>query len=172
MAEDIRARQLMLRDFAKIRSDQSLAEALEALVAVQSQEKIPNALIVTDTSGAYEGLLTARLLARSLLSLWMPEKNVREDENRLEEELLDVVQDRLRMRVHDALIRGIPVARPEDRLLRLIEVACDKRLEFIAVVEDGAVLGIVPVTGVFQATVSLALTPDDEGIRFDQKAGN
>ena len=161
MAEDIRARQLMLRDFAKIRPDQSLAEALEALVAVQRQEKIPNALIVTDTSGAYEGLLTARLLARSLLSLWMPEKDVREDEDRLGEEFLDIVQNRLRMRVHDALIRSIPVVSPEDRLLRLIEVACDKRLEFIVVVED-----------VFQATVSLALTPDDEGIRFDQKAGN
>ena len=139
---------------------------------MQRQEKIPNALIVTDTSGAYEGLLTARLLARSLLSLWMPEKDVREDEDRLGEEFLDIVQNRLRMRVHDALIRSIPVVSPEDRLLRLIEVACDKRLEFIVVVEDGAVLGVVPVTGVFQATVSLALTPDDEGIRFDQKAGN
>ena len=31
MAEDIRARQLMLRDFAKIRPDQSLAEASRAV---------------------------------------------------------------------------------------------------------------------------------------------
>jgi len=41
-------------------------------------------------------------------------------------------------------------------------------LEFLPVVDAGKVLGLVPVTAVFQATASLTLTPEHEGIRFEQ----
>ena len=169
MAENIIARDLMLADFASIRSDQTLGEALHALIELQSREQTPNALVVLEKDSIYEGLLTARLVAKSLLALWMPEKAVREDELRLEKELLDVVQDRLHLKVHDALIRGLPTVAPDDRLLRLIEIGCEKRLEFVPVLDDGHVLGLVPVTAIFQAAAGLALTPEDEGIRFEQK---
>ena len=42
------------------------------------------------------------------------------------------------------------------------------RLEFLPVLEDGRAVGLVPVTALFRATAALALTPEDQGIRFDQ----
>ena len=50
-------------------------------------------------------------------------------------------------------------------------IGCEKseQLEFVPVVDDGHVLGLVPVTAIFQAAAALALTPEDEGIRFDQE---
>ena len=87
MAEDIRARDLMLREFTKIRSDETLASVLDALVAVQGKKRIPNAVIVTNADGAYEGILTARLLAKSLFALWQPEQAVRDDDQRLDDRL-------------------------------------------------------------------------------------
>ena len=114
----------------------------------------------------YLGLLTARLLFKSLLTLWMPATSVRADEEQLQRELLDVVMERGQLEVRDALIRGLPVAAPDDRLLALIELCCDKRLEFVPVVDGRHVVGLVPATEIFAAAASLALTPEDEGIQM------
>jgi hypothetical protein len=42
------------------------------------------------------------------------------------------------------------------------------RLDFVAVVEDGRPVGFAPVTAIFQAVAGMALTPGDEGVRFDR----
>jgi CBS domain-containing protein len=168
MPDAVTAESLMLRHFERLRSDKCLRDAMHALVHVQSQDDIPNVLVVVDEHGEFEGLLTARLLFRSLLALWMPGHAVRSDPEQLDQALLQLVDDRADLAVHDALIRGLPVAAPGDRLLRLIRIATEHRLEFVPVVEDKAVLGLVPVTEVFRATAALALTPDDEGIRFER----
>lgn len=164
---DIDGRQLMLREFASIGADQSLGDAMQLLLETQKDALRPNVVAVIDVDGVFEGMLTARLLERSLLALWMPDQALREDPEQHEKQLLDVVQERLQLRVHDALIRGLPSAAPDARLLDLIVIGCDQKLEFIPVVEDRRIVGVVPITSVFQAAASLALLPDDEGIRFD-----
>ncbi len=167
MADVIRARDLLHSEFETVSADATLADVLAGLVAVQERSEIPNALVVLDAAGAYEGLLTSRLLARSLFALWMPVPAVKESEVRLHRELLDVVLERLHVPVRDALVRGIPVVSPDARLLEMIEAGAGAQLEFLPVVENGAALGLVPVTAVFTATASLVLTPGDEGIRFE-----
>ena len=170
MTRNITARDLMLHDVAGIDADKSLGEAMQKLVDLQADAEIPNALVVLDEHGHYEGVLTARLLCRSLLTLWMPGETAHRDEAALEKELLEVVRERSRLRVHDTLTRGLPTAAPNDRLLLLIDMACDRHMEFIPVVDRGKVLGLVPVTQIFQSAASLALTPEHEGIRFDPEA--
>ena len=163
------ATDLMLHNVTKARADHTLGEAMQALVDLQGESEVPNALVVLDANGRYEGILTARLLLKSLLTLWMPSRAAHKDEAMLEKELLDIVHERSKMAVHGALIRGLPTAAPSDRLLALVEIACDKRLEFMPVVDDGRVVGLVPITQIFLAVASLALTPEHEGIRFDQE---
>ena len=170
MTKDITARDLMLHDVAGIDANKTLGEAMQKLVDLQADAEIPNALVVLDEYGNYEGVLTARLVCRSLLTLWMPGKTAHRDESLLEKELLEVVRERSRLKVHDTLMRGLPTAAPTDRLLLLIELACDRHMEFIPVVDRGRVLGLVPVTQIFQSAASLALTPEHEGIRSDQEA--
>ncbi len=160
----------MLHEFATFRSDRTLGEALGDLVELQADPHRANALAVVSAEGEFEGIVTAHLLCKSLVALWMPAKSLREDAARLQRELLEMVADRNELKVHDALIRGLPTVAPESRLLDLIEVGCEQRLDFIPVVEDDQLLGLVPITAVFQAVASLALTPEDEGIHFDEDA--
>ena len=171
MADNIVARDLMLRDIERIDGERSLAEAMRTLVELQEDPARANALAVVDAEDRYDGLLTARLLLRSMLALWMPSKSLRDDPAVLHKELLDAVADRTHLHVHDALIRGLPTAAPDDRLLTLIEYGCDQKLEFVPVVDSGELLGLVPVTEIFQATAGLALTPEHEGIRMDRPKG-
>ncbi|MHC4811853.1 MAG: CBS domain-containing protein [Planctomycetota bacterium] len=171
MGEHIVARDLMLQDVAGIRGDQTVSEAMQALVDLQADAEVPNALVVLDAEGRYHGILTARLLCKTLMKLWAPDKAAGADQTLLEQELLDMVRDRGKLKVQDALIWDQPTAAAGDRLLPLVELACDKRLEFIPVVDNGHVLGLVPVTQIFLAAAGLALTPEHEGIRFDQEPG-
>lgn len=167
VAENITAKDLMLTEYASIASDRSLGEALAILVGLQNDASRANVLVAEDAEGRFEGIVTAHLLCKSLLSLWMPAKSLREDCLGLEQELLAVVGDRNELRVHDNLIRGLPTVLPSARLLEMIEAACEQRLAFLPVVEEKRALGLVPVTAVFQAVADLALTPEDEGIHFD-----
>ena len=98
MTENIAARDLMFRTFTEVRADQTLGEAMRALVEAGADAAVPNVLAVVDDGGRFEGLLTARLILKSLLTLWMPSKALREDEMQLEEELLSLVEERSGMR--------------------------------------------------------------------------
>jgi len=167
-ADRLVARELMGTRFATIERDQPVAAAIERLIAVAAESGMPNALVVLDAEGRYEGILTAKLLIRSLMALWSPARPVREDPLLLETDLLDLAADRGHMRAHDALVHGLPVAQPEERLFALIERVCEMELEYLPVVEEGRAIGLVPATELFYAVARLALTPDDEGIRLER----
>jgi CBS domain-containing protein len=169
MAENLVARDMMLTSFKHIAEDQSLADALSALLEVASDPERATVLVVVHGDGSYAGLLTSRLFLRSLLALWMPGKDVRRDEERLTRELLGVVGDRLGIRVGDTMIRGLPTVGPDERLGRLIEKACDAQMEFLPVLEGRRAIGLVPVNGIFHAAASFALTPKHRGIDLQDR---
>ena len=169
MAENVRARDLALTDFASVDQSDRIAVALTMLIEVQGHEHRPKALIVHDGNGGFVGMLSARLLARVLVAEWSPSADDL-GEAALETELLAAVRARLDLSVGEVLLRDLPQVAPDARLLEMIRATCERRIEYLAVVEDGRPFGLVPVTAIFQATASLALTPDDEGIRFDQDA--
>ena len=142
---------------------------MQALVDLQADKEIPNALVVLDEDGRYDGILTARLLCKSLAARTTPDENAGTAMPKTE--LLQLVRRRSQMKVRDALNRDLPTVAPGDRLLLLIRLASDERPEYLPVVDNGYVRGLVPVTRIFLAAASLALTPENEGIRFDQDTG-
>ncbi len=166
MPDNVRARDLALRNFATVDRHDRLGVALNALIELQAREDMPNALIVQDVDGGYIGVLSARLLVR-VLSSGVPSCDGLDAETH-ETRLLEGVRDYLDRTVTDLLPSDLPSVTPDSRILALIRACCESRLEYIPVVEDGRPFGIVPVTAVFQATASLVLTPEDEGIRPDQ----
>ena len=167
MADNVRAMDLALTDFASIDQGQRLAVAMTTLIELQGDPNRPKALIVNDAAGNYVGMLSARLLARVLVADWSPST---EDMSAaaLESELLEAVRRRLDLSVGEVLLKDLPKVAPDARLLEMIRATCERRIEYLSVVDGGRATGLVPVTAIFQATASLALTPDDEGIRFDQ----
>lgn len=158
MADQIIARDLMRADFERIRTDQTLGEAMAALRDTAREHRLPSALMVVDENDAFRGMLTAKLLIRILVGTGEVDDAA----------LLQVASERRKERVGDNLIEGIPVVAPEDRLLTMIRRGVDTRLDFVAVVDDGRPVGFAPITAIFQAVAGIALTPGDEGVRFDR----
>jgi len=156
MTDGITARDLMRTDFQRIRTDQTLGEAMTALRDLRGKQ--PSALMVVDDHDVFQGMLTARLLVRILAGDADPDDAV----------LLQNASDRLEHPIGDCLIQGIPVVAPEDRLLTMIRRGIATRLDFVAVVDDGKPVGFAPVTEIFQTVAGMALTPDDEGVHFDR----
>tara|TARA_R110002072_G_scaffold87129_1_gene196557 strand:+ start:12217 stop:12705 length:489 start_codon:yes stop_codon:yes gene_type:complete len=162
MTEVIRARELMRTDFLRIRTEQTLRDAMVALRGTQGEAGMPSALMVVDNDGKYRGVLTARLLIRLLAG-------GHDDEGEIDDMmLLASARDRLSTQIGDELVQDIPVVAPDDRLLTLIRRGAPMRLDFVPVVEDGRPVGFAPITAIFQAAAAMALTPEDEGIRFDR----
>ena len=172
MAEGICARDLMRTEFVRIEADKTLGDAVATLLATQREARLPSALMVVDGDDHYLGMLTARLLIRLLVgsagtagtaaAAPTPEP-VAEDLS-----LLVAARERLAVRIADVLVAGIPIVAPQDRLLTLIRRGVTVRLDFVPVVEHGKPVGFAPVTAIFQAAAGIALTPEDEGVRFDR----
>ena len=169
MARNVTARDLLVSGVRSLPGDRSLHQAMRALVDLQDDPALPNALLIVDADGNYQSVLTARLLLKSLLPLWMPSKAVRDDDAVLERELFALLAERGKLQVQDALIRGLPNVGPDARLLEMIGATCEQRLEYLPVVAAGKAIGVVPVNALFAATAGLALTPEHEGIRLDRE---
>lgn len=162
MVNGICARDLMRTDFVRIRIDQHLGDAMVALHGAQGEAGMPSALMVVDGDDQYRGMLTARLLIR-LLAAGHEEGHEIDDMT-----VLTVARDRLTTAIGDVLVEDVPVVAPEDRLLTMIRRGAPMRLDFVPVVDDGRPVGFAPITAIFEAAAGMALTPEDEGIRFDR----
>lgn len=162
MAEGIRARDVMRTDFVQVRVDQTLGEGMAKLRAAQVRDENPNALVIVDAEGAFVGMLTAKLLIRVLVGT-PPEEEAPEDD-----ELLERARQRLADPIGQTSLPEIPVVGPDDRLITMIRRGIPTRLDFVPVVDAGRPVGLAPITEIFQAAASLALTPEHEGIRFDR----
>jgi len=160
------ARDLAVNGVRILNGERPVRDAFDELIALRSEPGEPNVVVIVDAEGLYEGLLTARLLLRSLLALWRPTRSIREDVERFDEELLELARERCVLPVRTVLVRGLPTAAPDDRLPTLIELACEERMEFLPVVEDRRLSGVVPIGRLFHTVASLALTPGDEGIHL------
>lgn len=163
---NIIAGDLMVQEVAGIRGDQTLGEAMNALVDLQQDKEIPDALVVLDESGQYQGVLTARMLCKSLAKSPACDGEARTPLGT--RQLLELVQERSHTRVDDALVPDLPTVAPGERLLSLIRLASDQRAEHLPVLDNGKVRGLVPVTRIFLAAAALVLRPEDEGIHFDR----
>lgn len=159
MADVIRARDLMRPEFTQVCTDRTLGEAVTALREAQAIERLPDALMVVDPGGHYAGMLTAKLLIRILVGA---------SEGSEEVELLLAARERLPRLIADTALPEVPVVEPADRLLTTIRRGLPTRLDFVPVVENGRPCGFLPVTVIFEAAASIALTPEHEGIQFDR----
>ncbi|MCA8957770.1 MAG: CBS domain-containing protein [Planctomycetes bacterium] len=166
MNENVRARDLMHGNLTEVQVEQPLRDAMAELIALHDRPDRAKVLVVVDAEHHYVSVLSARLLARSLLSHWTPEET--HSDEQMEAAVLAAVRQRLDEPIGAVLLPDLPHVTPDSRLLDVIEQSCARKLEYLPVVENGRAVGVVPVTAIFDATAALVLRPEDEGIRFDQ----
>ncbi len=165
--EDITtARSLMKAEFRTIESGQPLREALEVLLDFR-EKTTPVPVVVVHTDGRYAGLFTPLAVFKSLLQ----KQRLDQLGNIPEKELLSAMDGQLDLPVAEAMIADAPHAGPDDRLLALLEMNSERRLEITPVLEDDRVIGILYVTDIFNAAASLAITHDTDVISLPAKWG-
>lgn len=168
MAENVCARHLMLTNFETVRLDENLGVAIRRLVGLQEHAGLPKALAVIGADAKFVGLLTAGSFSKNLLALWKLGDALPDDDNERCQDLVEFTAAHLTQVVGDVVAYPVCAVASDARLLDVIAVGCEHLLEFIPVVDADHIQGIIPVGVVFQAAADLALTPEDEGIRFDQ----
>ncbi|NNC90196.1 MAG: CBS domain-containing protein [Akkermansiaceae bacterium] len=157
----ITARSLMKTDFRTIESDRPLREAMELLLDFGDQRP-PLPVVVMHADGSFAGLITPRALFKGLLRKLRPEEVAALPEP----DLLAAMDGQLDLPVAEAMVRDMPRAYLDDRLITLMKINCEHRQEFTPVLEDDRVLGIIYLTDIFHAAASLAITHDAEGIEL------
>jgi CBS domain-containing protein len=161
MAKNTTARDLMKMSFLRLGSDHTLSEALGILRDPLSTYEGPKTLIILDRDGALVGMVTIRHLLKALLGPWVEDAKASGNYAFDEPSLLHAVEKTLGASLATAMISDIPAAHPDDRLIRLMELMDDKRLDCIPVVDDtGRVLGIVYLIDVFNAISRTALSSE------------
>ena len=168
MAESVIARHLMLTNFETVCLNENLGVAIRRLVGLQDHAGLPNALAVLGADAKFLGLLTAGSFSKDLLVLWKSGDALPDDDNERCRNLVEFTTAYLNQLVGDVVAYPVAVVVSDARLLNIIAVGCEHSVEFIPVVDADRIQGIIPVGVVFQAAADLALTPEDEGIRFDQ----
>jgi CBS domain-containing protein len=153
----------MSTSFRSLPADRALREAICILLDMRTETKGTPNLVVTETDGSFAGLLTPRSLLQALLKSWQPDESLRRDEAWLAHSLLQLVRGRLDTAIGELMIRDLPRAQPGDRLLRLVELISDRRLECVPVVEDERPVGVLLQADVFRAAAGLVLAPDEAG---------
>ena len=123
----------MSTSFRSLPADRALREAICILLDMRTETKGTPNLVVTETDGSFAGLLTPRSLLQALLKSWQPDESLRRDEAWLAHSLLQLVRGRLDTAIGELMIRDLPRAQPGDRLLRLVELISDRRLECVPV---------------------------------------
>ncbi|NQU44389.1 CBS domain-containing protein [bacterium] len=161
MPDNLIARDLMKLSFLRLGAGHTLHEALGILLDPQAREHGPRVLIVLNPDGSFAGVLTTRYLLKALLPEWVSNENEQADSADFEQRLLAAIQDKLNLRVADAMNRDVPVASPQDRLPHLIDLMQERRLDSIPVLDEGRVIGVIHITDVFNAAARLALSAQD-----------
>lgn len=166
MAPDITARDLMRLAFLRLGAAHTLREALAILLDPEAQQADgPRVLVVLHPDGTFAGTLTMRFLLRALTPHWATDEE--SDDMDFEARLLAAVQDRLDLKVTEAMNRDALTVGPDERLPRLVEAMQEKRLDCVPVIEDDRVAGVIFLTDVFSAAARLALGSQSDSPQGD-----
>ncbi len=165
MAENVLAKDFMIRTFRRIAPDRPLGEAVDLLRDSVAEEDGARVVAVIDGDGSFLGILTPRSVLGALVRDWRPESGSGGDPTRLEAGLLEAVRARLARPSREGILPDVPGFAPADRLLRLMKGMSDRRLEWAPVVEEGRILGIIRLRDVFRVAASIALAPETENER-------
>lgn len=183
MKQKTTARDLMTLTFLRLGSGHTLREALGILLDPQAPESAPRVLIVLNPDGTFAGTLSTRFLLRALVPEWVEREDVSpeegapgrgmygkgtsgnkplgttppEEEADYGERLLHSMQERLNIKVGQAMNPHVPTVAPGECLPRLIELIHTKRLDCLPVLDNGRVVGVVYVASIFNAAAQLAL---------------
>lgn len=141
---------IMREDFASVREDASLSDAIRALG--ESREKYPDCsvVLVFSQSGHFLGLLSMWNLVQGMGPCLLKGSMLEGSEVDWDKAFGRACRNCAQVRISECLQTDVPILKPNDPLARVLEVFLDYRRGRAVVEEGGRVIGLVTLADLFR----------------------
>lgn len=149
---------IMREDFASVREDASLAEAIGALRAVRVKQPDMSFVLVFSRSDKFLGVLSMWNLIQGMGPCLLKGSVLEDNEVDWDGAFVRACRSCAQVRIADCLQHDIPMLKPNDPLARMLEVFLDYRRGRAVVEEGGKIIGVVTLADLFKE-ISDSLMP-------------
>jgi len=149
---------IMREDFASVREDASLAEAIGALRAIRVKQADMSFVLVFSKSDKFLGVLSMWNLIQGMGPCLLKGSVLKDNEVDWDSSFARACRSCAQVRIADCLQHDIPMLKPNDPLARVLEVFLDYRRGRAVVEEGGRIIGVVCLADLFKE-ISDSLMP-------------
>lgn len=148
------ARHVMQTRFYTLRPDTQISAAVQVFQRASQEQQTVLGMMVTDESGRLAGMLSMYdiflLLRPKHIHIWGEMQDLEVDG------ILEAACQRAKsLRVGDIMTTEVITITPDTHLLLVIDIMIKKHVRRLPVLEDGKLLGIVYLSGVFNHLLEL-----------------
>lgn len=145
-----RAWDIMREEYAFVREDASLSEAIVALTAVRKKQPDTSFVLVFSKSERFLGILSMWNLIQGMGPCLLKGSVLDGNEVDWDKAFGQACRSCAQVRISDCLQSDVPVLKPNDPLARVLEVFLDYRRGRAVVEEGGRVIGVVTLADLFK----------------------
>ena len=141
---------IMRSDFAVVREDASLSEAIGALRDIRGRQPDGSFVLVFSKSEKFLGILSMWNLIQGIGPCLLKGSVLDGNEVDWDRAFSVACRSCAQVRITDCLQHDIPMLKPNDPLARVLEVFLDYRRGRAVVEEGGRIIGVVVLADLFQ----------------------
>ena len=141
---------IMREDFAFVREDSSLADAITALRAIRVKQPDMSFVLVFSKSEKFLGILSMWNLIQGMGPCLLTGSVLDGNEVDWDSAFASACRSCAQVRIVDCLQHDIPTLKPNDPLARVLEVFLDYRRGRAVVEEGGRIIGVVCLADLFK----------------------
>ncbi|KAB1442147.1 HPP family protein [Pseudodesulfovibrio senegalensis] len=146
-----RAWDMMRDDFAAVREDASLAEAIRVMRESMKEHPENYVVVVKNKAGKLVGVVSIRSVLTAVKKSVLKEENLKQvGETDWDQAFRDACLICTQMRLDDYIERNIPVLRPNDPALVVLDNFLKDKNHWGVVVEGGKVIGVVYIADLYR----------------------
>jgi len=141
---------IMREDFASVREDASLSDAITALRAIRAKQADASFVLVFSKSDKFLGVLSMWNLIQGMGPCLLKGSVLEGNEVDWDNAFAQACRSCAQVRIVDCLQHDIPMLKPNDPLARVLEVFLDYRRGRAVVEEGGRIIGVVALADLFK----------------------
>ncbi|GAB1410206.1 CBS domain-containing protein [Desulfovibrionales bacterium] len=145
-----RAWDIMREEFASVRENASLSEAIVALQNIRAKQPDTGYVLVFSENDRFVGMLSMWNLIQGMGPCLLKGSLLDGNEVDWDEAFGQACRSCAQVRIADCLQRDVPVLKPNDPVARVLEVFLDYRRGRAVVEEGGKIIGVVTLVDLFQ----------------------
>lgn len=140
---------IMREEFACVKEDASLAEAIAALRDIRAKQSDAACILVFAGGGQLLGVLSIWSLLQGIGPCLLKGASLSGSDVDWDNAFSQACRSCAQVRITDCLRQDVPVLKPTDPVARILEVFMDYHRDLAVVEEGGRIIGVVTIADVF-----------------------